>query len=703
MYRILAILLFSGMTVVSRAELYKVFEENGKVGLKNETGQILLPASFEALGWSDGNFSLIGQVTGYKLGNNWGLINLKKEYITPAEYEGIFYGNGDRVIAQKKVGLTSRLGCLDLTGKITIPFKYDGIKIQGLRAVVFVKNGTRFQHGLVDLNDKEIIAFKFKSITAIGSLRYAVENFETKTALFSEQGIKLTEFAIDSISSFRKGKAVIYQNLKQGLIDREGEIKIEPRYREIKINEDATISARLFDEWKILDADNHELKKIEGDELRPLAKGLYAITVASKKGIIDEKLNFVIQPIYDHLSDFHHGKMIAKRNGKFGIIRKDESVVLPIGFDSLLWDGLFIRALENDFKTTGWNLYDTFGIKKTNHSYEQLGTYNGKFFPAENKGYQGAVNRYGEEFIHCVYDSILEFKEDQLVVKFQGQYGIISLNEDWLVMPQAHLLELVNQNLYLEKQPAMTFLKKTNGEIIYFTDNKFEIYEDHLLEFLPNGTEKTVSLNGLIINRTSIESVGNEKTFRTTEGLQGIKRDGLYGFVDSRGRLRIANRYEDIGEFKEGFAPVKIMGKWGFVDTQDNIVINPNYEKAEEFEQGLSIVRRNGKAGVIDKAGKAILTIRYDSVQRLTDQKFLIMADNKHGLADKSGNVLIEPRFDKLQYLSNNYVLVEQQGRFGLLTLEGLSTIPLVYDQLIYDQEKNQFLGLKKAEWIELK
>ena len=62
------------------AEPYQVFEENGKVGLKNEEGQILLPASFEALGWSDGSFSVIGQVTGYKLGKAWGIINLKKQF-----------------------------------------------------------------------------------------------------------------------------------------------------------------------------------------------------------------------------------------------------------------------------------------------------------------------------------------------------------------------------------------------------------------------------------------------------------------------------------------------------------------------------------------------------------------------------------------------------------------------------------------------
>ena len=702
-YLIVFLLLF--LRLHSFAEHYLVFEENGKVGLKNEEGRVLLPASFEALGWSDGSFSVIGQVTGYKLGNKWGIVNLKKEFITKAEFESIHYSGGDRIIAFRKLGPTvSRFGCLNLSGEIMIPFKYDGIKIEGLRAVVFIKNGVRFEHGLIDLEDKEIIPLKFKNIYPIGSLRYAVENFETKTSLFTEQGVKLIDFVIDSISPFRKGKAVIYQDLKQGLIDREGEIKIEPLYREIKISNLGTVSARLFDEWKMLDGENHELNKINGDELKSLDPKLYRITISKKSGILDESLKFKIAPVYDDLNDFHSNKMIAKRNGKFGFIRSNGSEILPFIFDSLQWEGKFIRAKENILARKGWNLYDTFGIKKTDRSYESLEPYNENFFWVSSKGYDGVINRYGEEFIHCVYDSILEFKEDQLAVKFQGQYGIITPKEDWLLIPQRYPIKLLNEEKYLEVQPSLTFLKTFAGEIIYFTDNKFDIKPDHLLEFLPDGTEKIVSLNGQTLSRTSVDlTIPSEKTFKSTEGLQGIKRDGLYGFVDNRGRLRIANRYEDIGVFKEGLAPVKILGKWGFVNIHDNISINPNYESAEEFEQGLAIVKKNGKTGIINKEGKIILPLRYDSVKRVTAQNFSIVIEAKHGLADHKGNVLIEPQFDKIENLMNGYVLVEQENKFGLLTLDGLSTIPLTYDKLVYDKEKNQYLALKKAEWREIK
>ena len=61
-----------------------------------------------------------------------------------------------------------------------------------------------------------------KIFESIGSLRYAVENFESKIALFTESGKQITGFTIDSISTFKKNFAIIYQGLYQGLIDRDG-------------------------------------------------------------------------------------------------------------------------------------------------------------------------------------------------------------------------------------------------------------------------------------------------------------------------------------------------------------------------------------------------------------------------------------------------------------------------------------------------
>src|SRR5688500_13269410 len=70
----------------SNAIEFSLFEENGKVGVKNEQGEILIPAQYDGMGWSNGQFSIINNVTGYRSGDRWGLINLENNRITKAEY-----------------------------------------------------------------------------------------------------------------------------------------------------------------------------------------------------------------------------------------------------------------------------------------------------------------------------------------------------------------------------------------------------------------------------------------------------------------------------------------------------------------------------------------------------------------------------------------------------------------------------------------
>ena len=128
----LGLIVLTLFPLFAKANGYQLFEENGKKGIKNEQGQVIIPPSFEALGWSDGSFSVIGNVTGYRVDHHWGVINLKKEFVTKAEYETLVYAGGDNIIARKKLSQVSvKVGTLNLQGEKKIPFAYDGIQNSG--------------------------------------------------------------------------------------------------------------------------------------------------------------------------------------------------------------------------------------------------------------------------------------------------------------------------------------------------------------------------------------------------------------------------------------------------------------------------------------------------------------------------------------------------------------------------------------------
>ncbi len=692
-------ILFFIATLSANAYQYELFEIRGKVGLKDSSGKIVLPASFENLGWADGSFSVIGHITGYKINDQWGLVNLNKEFLTPPIYESVINSGGYLVIARKKINaIEYKTGCLDLRGEIAIPFIFEGVKISGLQAIIFKKEGSNFRYGLISLKNEIIIPIEYSHISPLGSSRFAVENSKGQTSIFSDLGKIITPFTIDSISHYQNNYAVFHQGFTQGLIDTNGDIIVQSIYRKIKTNSNGSILSQLPSKCQILSGHNQVLNKIEADGLINLKSNLYKIKRGNLYGISDDQLNPIISPQYEVLVEIGKNKFIAKKKN-FGIIRADNSIVLPFEFDSIIVEKELVRLKKKTTSKNAWALYDTLGKPRTASAYEWMGELKDDFFPVKKRGYWGAINTKGEEIIHCVYDSLITYAAGRFVVKLKNEYGIINLNEDWVMAPQPFPILIVNENRILITKEKTNYLKDLSGGIIYFSDHPLEFSSNFIIEKLYNGSHRKIDYDGRVITNAwpvMVEKV--ETVFGESEGLRGIKKDNKFGFVDAKGNLRIANRYDTISQFKEGLVAVKLNNKWGYINTEERIIIQPSYEYASDFDKGKALVKRKGKYGLINKEGKAILAIRYDTIQQLSE-KYLLLVNNQKGLANKEGQVIIEPKFEELVDLGNGYLIAQRDGKFGLVTIEGISTIPLIYDNLIYNPKKNNYLVMKVAEW----
>lgn len=680
------------------AKQYQTFEENGRVGMKDDQGQVVIPPSFEALGWSDGNFSVAGDVTGYRLQGLWGIINLKKEFVTKAEFENLTYSGGENIVARKKVNSVSyKSGCVNLRGEIKIPFAYDGIQMHGLRAIVFNLNNSRYRYGLVDYSNKPILPIGYKYIRPLGTLRYAVENDQGQIALFNESGSRVTEFTIDSVSSFYKNYAIVYQDHLQGLIDRDGLTKLETKYQSIKISDDGKIFAQLPNEWSFINERNETKTQIFTDELRVLDSKFSYFKKGNHWGVMDGELKPIVPPRYESILEIDKGKFLAINSSKCGVINDKNELVIAFSFDSLRHSNQLLCAFNRE---RGWQLIDLRGQVLSTRFYQDIHPVAREFFLIKSKDFYGMADLKGQEIVHCVFDSVTAPVDGLIAVKFKGKYGIIDVSENWLVAPQDFPLKAINRMVYMQKQPENNFVKTFSGEIKYFSPYRLNFNERNFTETLPNGIEKTIGYDGVILHRVDPPE-STEEVFRESEGLRGMKKNGRYGFVDRNGKLRIANRYDSIGEFHEGLAPVKLIGKWGFVNVNDNVAINPNYDKASTFSGGIAIVSRNKKFGVIDKTGNTILQLRYERVSRQSNS-YLITNSNLQGVADLNGNVTIEPRFDSIVSATNNLLIVCRDGKCGVITNQGLSIIPMIYDKVIFDSARNIFISERKSQLKEI-
>jgi hypothetical protein len=683
-----------------RSENFSLFEENGKVGLKDEEGQVMIPATYDAIGWSTGKLSIVDKVVGYKSNGLWGLIQTSNKVITPAEFLDLKPGEGSFLIAQKRSPLSQRpsFGVINTSGKIVIPFEYDGLQLSNMRAVVMSRAGAKFLFGLTDLSHKVLIPLEYQSIYSIGSLRFAVQNFENKTAIFTEEGNRVTSFSIDSISAFKKDYAIVYQNQRQGLINRNGQFLLDPSYGGVELNDDGAIRIRETNSWFFLDGENNLARAFQADRVKPLSPNHYAVIGGGKLQLTDNSLAPLHTGFFSFMTDFQNGIALYRSEGNTGVVTDEGKILIPAQYQDLIIDRHFFRACLDTGRKNRWVILDSQGEEITEKYYEAIAPFNGKFYPVRNRGYWGAIDEQGKQIITCVHDSLLQHKDNHVAVKFKGQYGIISLDEHWIVTPQTNAVTVLDDELYFEHAGKTTFLKSLRGDIIYFSENPLQYDGETIRENIVSGGYLTIDKNGVITER-SHQPVLAEVVYPESEGYRAILKDGKFGFIDAAGRLRIANRYEAVQPFSGGRAAIRIMNKWGFIDQREKLIVQPVYDSVENFQGELSVVTRDGQSGLIDTDANIVLPVRYDEIIRNKYHRFVIRQADLYGVADASGSLIIRPKYDSIEDTGNGYVIVERNGKFGLLTLHGVSTIPMIYDGLTFDTHHNQFLAVKKSPW----
>jgi hypothetical protein len=381
-----------------------------------------------------------------------------------------------------------------------------------------------------------------------------------------------------------------------------------------------------------------------------------------------------------------------------GVINDTGGVVLPADYRQVIIDeNGFIAQLSTRYKNS-WVLLDKSGKERMDKHYERIEPFNGRYYPVVNRGFWGAVDASGKEIVACVHDSLLQRNGDYTVVKFKSGYGIIDLKEAWIITPQTNPLQVLTNDRYFEFAGKTTFLKSFSGEIIYFSDNLLDFTDGVIRERLPNGAHWIIDMNGTITYRSN-QPEQTEEVFPESEHFRAIRKDGKYGFIDDQGRLRIANRYENVKPFSGGMAAIRIMHQWGFIDQHENLVVQPVYDDVANFDNGHSIVIKDGLYGVIDNRGKVILPLRYDEIKLNEQNRWLLRQQQAYGLADSTGKVIIHPRYDTLADTGNGFVIARRNGKSGLLTLQGVNTVPMIYDDLVFDANHDQYMALKRAPW----
>ncbi len=681
---------------------WNLFEKNGLQGLK-ENDQVVIEPKFQALGWSNDTVHFSSPFLGYKESGKWGLMQKSGAVITLPIYDALYpLGQGLYGIA-----ITGRFsgrqlhGVISNKGREVISPKYGRISPIKNNFLVSIQKGYDILYGLLDIGGKPIIPAEFITLKSIGENLFLAEKPNGKKAIFDSHGSALTSFEIDAIGPFKNGSAVYTYQGKKGIIQDNGSIKIPARYK--SVIDPKACQLLPFPTWEIMLGDFSKLCNIEAEALEGFGTDRIKVRHNDFSYLGDTTLQKIKVTDADYWVNSVGDFGIYRKGKKYGLWHFKKGSIIPGLYDSILLDLPFIKVKDQRVGYKGWYFFDSLGVQKNAAPYEQIGAFDGRYFPVKKRGYFGFINRYGEEVIPCVYQEVWAFEEGHSIVRFHNEYGIIARDGSWVVYPQKGDISTVNENIYLRTYAGTTFLMDMEGEIIYFTENPIDSRDGYLLEHLNDGKKWWISHQGRIIRRAEGNATGNffEDIYSGSEGFYGVKINGRYGFVDHEGMLRVANRYEGIQPFRQERAAVMIRGLWGFIDYKENLVIQPLYQSVSAFENGVSIAQKDGLFGLIDREGKVLLPLEYEEIRR-KDTYCFVRKTSGHGLADLTGRLLLPPRYEAVEIANDDYLIIQRNGLRGVVTHEGVNTIPMSYHELVYDRENDLFYGAKYAPMISL-
>ncbi len=712
----------------------EIFEQNNRKGLKDDLGNVLIPAKYEEIGWSNHTTEPLEETIGYKLNGFWGLTTLKDEQVTKALYRDFYPLPNNLIKASRSNSYAHFLyfGVLDTKGKPLIGFQYYDIEVSNGGYIASVYNNQSVTYGVVSSKEEVLIPFTYKKISYIGQNLYQAVDEKDKAAVYTAAGKKLPNDGFDSLHRVNDGLLIVSKEGKLGLMRNDGSYVLEPFYKQLEAINDTTFRLTTYPHWQMIDQSNTRLKSFYYDNLMPIGSGVYKATTYEGHALVNISGRQLSNKSDWHITYSDENFVITREQAKFQVYNQSGEKFLENAFDSLHYDGTYFYTLTRKNKTPLWDIYNKYGRKISRFPYNEVkpvglqdGSASGnRLIPAKKDYYWGFLDFNGSLVVDHKFEHVEAFEGGMAAVEYLGGWGVIDRNGNWIISPQYDYCEVLSSEVILVKRDGKSDLITPENEWLYTSNHSIKPENTWLVESSSYGSFGLLTSAGVkvtnpefdelvipendslvflrqkdywwVISKTGrvISGVDSkyQKVAPLSEAYFGIVKDDQFGFVDLNNKLRIANRYEDAYNFSEGRAAVKLLGRWGFVDKIERLVIQPIYDQVSSFKDGISVVVRNNRYGLIDKAGSEVAKLDFDSIYYAGSGIYILQQKNQFGTYHGKTGYTMLPRFNSLVILSNGLLISEKRGLKGLINEKGIDLIPAVYSEIVYDPYRDLYL-----------
>ena len=157
----------------------------------------------------------------------------------------------------------------------------------------------------------------------------------------------------------------------------------------------------------------------------------------------------------------------------------------------------------------------------------------------------------------------------------------------------------------------------------------------------------------------------------------------LFGYIDKTGKQITPKLYNYDSPFCEGLAAVydRETKRYGYIDKSGDMVITLEEQyNGGNFNEGLALIRKTAGGipfGFINKKGEIVITLPdgcYRDVEPFFDGRAKVWDGQGYGFIDTTGKLVIPCEYTCYERFSDGLVPVKKDGKCGYLDREGNST-----------------------------
>ncbi|MBQ6236961.1 MAG: WG repeat-containing protein [Bacteroidales bacterium] len=182
------------------------------------------------------------------------------------------------------------------------------------------------------------------------------------------------------------------------------------------------------------------------------------------------------------------------------------------------------------------------------------------------------------------------------------------------------------------------------------------------------------------------ESCGCELYF--IDGIQTIRRDGLFGFKREDGTIIAEAIYKFVDKFHGDYCIVfNDYDQCGIIDRNGRIIVPVQYPEVNYPTDGMIRFRKDDKYGFYDTAGNIVIEPQYRTVSGFNQGLAAVIIDFDsdncaYGYINKQNQIEIQPIYQYAYPFNENCAIVKNYDRYGIIDRHGNELLPIKYAEI---------------------